>query len=105
MQHFSKHTQSSNIFVKQSMSFFLPPYQITFFLVFDEIIFSCLMLSHHILMNILNMNFYNYFVTKRSLKPCSNEKQNGFKLFKTKKKKNSFKPLKQSMFTFTTKTF
>ena len=26
-----------------------------------------LMLSHHILMNILNMNFYNYFVTKRSL--------------------------------------
>ena len=25
------------------------------------------MLSHHILMNILSMNFYNYFVTKRSL--------------------------------------
>ena len=48
--------------------FFLPPYQLTFFLVFDQatdqkgFFSSC----SHILMNILSMNYYNY-VTKRSL--------------------------------------
>ena len=48
-------------FHEAKYEFFLPPYQITLFLVFDQIIFSQLMLSHHILMNILRMNFYHYF--------------------------------------------
>ena len=37
--------------------FFLPPYQIAFFLHFDQ---AHALLLHHILMKILSMNFYNY---------------------------------------------
>ena len=57
------------IFLWYKVFFFLPPYQFTFFLVFDQatdqkgFFSSC----SHILMNILSMNYYNYFVTKRSL--------------------------------------
>ena len=43
-----------------------------------------LMLSHHILMNILILNFYNYFVTKKSLNTPSRtfslKKRTSFKL-------------------------
>ena len=38
-----------------------------------------------------------------SLRPCSDERQKGLNCLKLKQ--NSFKPLKQSMFTSTTKTF
>ena len=58
-------------FRKTKYEFFLPPYQITFILVFDQVsdqkIFSQLVHSHHTSTNILGMNFYNYFVTRRHL--------------------------------------
>ena len=44
--------------------FFLPLYQLTFFLAFGQ---TKKIFSYHILMNILRMNYYKYFVTKKCL--------------------------------------
>ena len=64
-----------------------------------SVVFFTTYLFHNMLIN---------FAEKESpqrvlLRPCSDERQKGLNCLKLKQ--NSFKPLKQSMFTFTTKTF
>ena len=51
--------------------FFLSPYLLTFFLVFGQATDQECFFSYHIFMNILSINYYNYFVTKKSLNNIS----------------------------------
>ena len=65
--------------------------------------FSVVFFTTYLFHNML-INFAEKESPQRvSLRPCSDERQKGLNCLKLKQ--NSFKPLKQSMFTSTTKTF